>query len=200
MYCTTCGKPNNDGATFCAHCGAKVDAPPSKRKQLNVGGETSSPESKSGQKSVLVWVALCISVVGIVLCFFPYAAWLGWLLVCVSLVLAIVVVRKRGEPRAAAAAALTIGITGIVLLILVSFASYLKIPQSYDEIGKSVLADYVVYREYACSAVPSMAIVDTFQPDLYFDCILSGGVGEDGTVVEVQYNWYTGFYKWGPIL
>ena len=200
MFCTSCGQPNNSGVAFCAHCGAKVIAPPSKAKASSSLVETVSAVPKaSSQRPTIVWVAIGLIGAGLVLCFIPYAAWLGWGLVVAGVVCAQVVFSKYPTERARGLnrVALALGYTGAGLLLIVGYVSYLRVPPVID-VGKAVLEQYYSYTDISCNEVPSMAIVDTFQPDVAFDCLMTGG-GVDapnGAVVEVHFNWYTGVAKW----
>jgi hypothetical protein len=148
---------------------------------------------------MIVWVAIGLIGAGLVLCFIPYAAWLGWALVVAGVVCAQVVFSKYPTERARGLnrIALALGYTGAGLLLIVGYVSYLRVP-SFELVGQGVLEQYYSYSDISCAIVPSMAIVDTFQPDVNFDCLMTnGGVdAPNGAIVEVQYNWYTQIAKW----
>lgn len=69
MYCTKCGKENNDSSSFCVGCGAPLGSYP------NVNYAPAKPRKKIDKNQIMLWASGLLALISIIM---PFCAWVSF--------------------------------------------------------------------------------------------------------------------------
>lgn len=120
MFCSNCGKEIDENVKFCSNCGAE-NITQSIKDNIEKNKEDDKKSKNKKEKNINEWVAIFLSIVGLIISFFPLWNILFFILIIFSLKQNINVCGKKNK---------ILGIIGIIIsivAILITVCMYLNL-------------------------------------------------------------------------